>query len=392
MNLESNIKKYYFYNFFKTFSFWLPIFVLYFLDAGLTYAQLFSLSAVTAAFNILFEIPSGVFADYFGRKKSLVISAVLKVICMFFYFFGDNFYVFATGSAIFGMSLAFESGTNSAFIYDTLKDLKREKEFKKIEGRAVGYSMLGIALGGLMGGFLAEISFKLPLLITAIAFAGAIWVSLLFVEPKKHKKSDDKAYFKHLKDAAIFSYKHPRVKWLIIFSGLMVSLLLIGHRFLQPYMRMVNIDIKFFGIIYFVWLIFSTIGARYAHKIESKLGEFLSLLIIPVFAGIYFLFIGNLVIIYGVVIVILGQFVWGFSRPVIRDYINKHVESHHRATVLSLHGFFGSLMVIILAPLLGYFTDLFSLTTTLIVQGIIVLVGGIPLVFKVVASKNKVPV
>jgi len=326
--------------------------------------------------QILFEVPSGVFADFFGRKNALVMAAILKVTAICFFFFGNTFWPFLIGWSIFGMSLAFESGSDSAFIYDTLKELKREKEYKKIEGIAFAFVTMGLGIGGFFGGFLSEISFKLPILLTIFAFSGSIIVGLLLKEPKHHKEVDDKKYFKHLKQAAHFAFKHPKVKWLIVFSGFMMFILLTGHKFYQPYMQLVNIDLKFFGIIYLMWLIISSLASWFAQDIEKKLGEKWSLLMITLFAGVHFILIGRFVFFFGIFIIFFAEFAWGFILPVINDYINKHTESHHRATVLSLKGFFKSIVMILLAPVLGYFADVLSLPTALIILGVFTLVIG----------------
>ena len=97
--------------------------------------------------------------------------------------------------------------------------------------------------------------------------------------------------------------------------------------------------------------------------------------------------LGKYVFVYGILVVIIGQFSWGFLRPLVTDYLNSFISSHQRATVLSLEGFSRSIMMIILSPILGYVTDLFSFQTTLIIEGVITLVLGIPFVIKIVKSK-----
>ncbi len=381
MRIESNINKYYWYNFLKVFSFWLPVFTIYFLVSGLNYTQILILAVAQAVFQIIFEVPSGVFADYYGRKTCLIIASILKLSCYSLLYFGNSFSPFLIASSIFGVSMAFKSGSDSAFIYDTLRDLKREKEYKKVEGKAFSYMSAGWAFGALFGGFIADINIKLCLLLTIIPLLAATILSFFFVEPKHHKRSDDRNYFKHLKDAAIFSFNHKRVKWLIVFSGLMAGIMLISHRFFQPYMQASNIDIAYFGVIYFFLLGFCSIAARIAYRIERNIGEFWSLMIIPLLLGAHLILMGKYVFALGILFALAGEFTWGFTRPVVTDYINRHVESHHRATVMSLSGFFQAIVLIIFSPLFGYIADVFAFTTALFFEGIIVLVLGVPLVF-----------
>ena len=72
----------------------------------------------------------------------------------------------------------------------------------------------------------------------------------------------------------------------------------------------------------------------------------------------------------------------------IKDYLNKHVESFRRATVLSLNGFFESILSIIIFPFFGYMADLYSITTVFLIEGILVLVIGLPIVF-ILSSPKK---
>ncbi len=363
--------------------------MLFYLSRGLDYTQILILSVVIGVTQISFEVPSGVFADFFGRKKTLAVATFFRFICFSIYFVFDSFWLFAVGCIFIGMSFAFESGSDAAFIYDTLRDLKKESIYKKIEGRAWSYNQVAMALGALSATLFITYSFKIPILITALMALTASFVALSFKEPQHHKKSAEKKYFQHLKIAMRFSVNHPLVKWLIIYSGLMFSLMIMGHKFVQPYLQEAGVDLAYFGIFYFVLLLVSAAIAYYAHQIEEKIGMFNSLLLIPLFMAFQFLITGTWIFAGAIIVFLIGNIAWGFFRPVILDYVNKHVESYHRATVLSLNGFFKSIMMISLAPLVGYIADLYSFTTVFLLEGIIVLVLGVPLAFIISRVNNK---
>jgi MFS family permease len=387
MKLESNIKKYYAYNFFIWFSFFLPIFILYFLDKGLSYSQILFFTVVIGVTQLVFEIPSGVFADYFGRKNSLIISAVAKTLTMVLIFISNNFYVLILSHVAFGICLAFNSGSSTAFIFDTLKQLKREKEYKKIEGKAYALQSTALATGALFGGFLATISLDLPVLFCVFSFSVSIFIAISFTEPKHYKKLQDKKYFKHTTDAISFTLKHSKIRYLAIFSGLIFCVMIISHKFFQPYMLDANLELKYFGMVYFVFLMVAATASHFAYKIEYKIGQFRSLLFIPIILFIHFFIMSKFISIYFIPLIVLGEFIWGFFAPIIRDHINRYVDSHHRATVLSVAGFFQSILLIIFAPIFGIITDVWHYTTSLFVLCIITLFLGVPLV--IIISKTK---
>ena len=86
--------------------------------------------------HFILEVPTGVVADYFGRKKSVIIGLI-------FYFFGvllygtvPNFVVFLICEFILAMGVSLMSGADSAMLYDKLKEHGMEHESKKFFGKA----------------------------------------------------------------------------------------------------------------------------------------------------------------------------------------------------------------------------------------------------------------
>jgi hypothetical protein len=61
----------------------------------------------------------------------------------------------------------------------------------------------------------------------------------------------------------------------------------------------------------------------------------------------------------------------GFATPVLKDYIHRMSTSDVRATVLSVRNFIIRLGFAIIAPFLGWYTDLYSITQALSLAGII---------------------
>jgi len=367
--------------------FWLPIMTIYFLRKGFSLTEILALVSIQFAFQIIFEVPSGIFSDFYGRKKTLIISAVMFILGLLMYVFTNEFAPYILASVFIGASQAFLSGSDSSLIYDSLKSLKREDEYKKIEGRAYAFQLAALGTAGFVGGFLTKINISLPLLLHAIAIGVSVLILLSMKEPPQYTTSTERNYFKHLKIAIKFSWNHPRIKWIIIFYSAMMTSMLISHRLFQPYMEGIGIDVSYFGIIYLVWLLFCALVARYAHKIESKIGVFYSLLIISIFASLPLIFAGISPSIYIILILFFSEFAFGFAKPVIYEYINKHVESHNRATILSLNGFFQSMLLVIFSPIIGYLTDTISLNTALIWQGAITFLVGV--IFTVIIANSK---
>ena len=78
------------------------------------------------------EIPTGIFSDKIGRKKTIILSSLLFFITSFIWAFAgslDNVLLLYVGAVIFGISDAFLSGTNEALMFETMEELKKEDNF-----------------------------------------------------------------------------------------------------------------------------------------------------------------------------------------------------------------------------------------------------------------------
>ncbi len=140
--------------------------------------------------------------------------------------------------------------------------------------------------------------------------------------------------------------------------------------FYQPYMNQSGLKIAYFGLVWASFSVFAITGSKYAHKIEEKLKEKLSLWLIVLANVLSLIFMSYWFVIFGFIFIFMQQFIRGFANPVLQDYTNKHLSSEKRATLLSIQNLSGKLMFTIFGPLFGYFADKFSLSTTLLITGI----------------------
>ena len=83
---------------------------------------------------------------------------------------------------------------------------------------------------------------------------------------------------------------------------------------------------------------------------------------------------------FSFLLILPAQFVRGFGGPIIKDYINRHVWSDKRATVLSIMNLLSRVIFAISAPIVGWTVDVYSVQTALIAVGIAALASGAVLV------------
>jgi MFS family permease len=144
----------------KGMAFFVPVIVLFWQENGLNMSQIMILQSLFSLTVVFLEVPSGYFADIFGRKKTLILASLFMTVGIFTYSLGYNFYQFLVAEILWAFGISFISGTDSAFIYDTLKELKQEELYKKVIGNAVFCNLLAVSVASIAGGFIGKINFR----------------------------------------------------------------------------------------------------------------------------------------------------------------------------------------------------------------------------------------
>ena len=383
--VAGNIWKLNLFNFLQWFLAFTAIAVLFFQENGLSMKEIFILQSAFSVVLLGMEIPSGYFSDRIGRKVSLCIGMFLGLLGFLVYILSYGFWGFLGAEILWGIGMSFISGTNSAILYDTLLDLKKENKFKKYSGRITTMSSFSEGTAAILGGFLATISLRLPYEVTAVAFFLAFLVALTLKEPTRHKEEKSKSMFEIIKFAMV---EHAEIRWLSISAAIMMTSGITMFWFIQPYLKLVGIPLVLFGII-FAALRFSTgIFSFFADQTESLLGRKKSLIILLCMPALGYFLLGTYQTIWAIGFFLIFQFTRGFAEPVLQDYVNRLVTSDMRATVLSINSLVGRLFFAFFGPFMGWINDLYDLPTALLMgSGIFAILGIISLFF---LHRNKV--
>jgi len=168
---EANIWKFYLFKIVSTMDLTVSTFVLFLLGNNLSMTQVMTLQTIFVAIVFILEVPSGVFADLFGRKLSLALAMLCASISYIIFGFGTNYWTFLIAMVVIAFCWALTSGADSALLYDSLKEVKKEKQYAKIFGKGNFYSLLNWAILALVGGFLAiYLGYRVLFLISAFLF------------------------------------------------------------------------------------------------------------------------------------------------------------------------------------------------------------------------------
>jgi MFS family permease len=371
MSIKKNINLYYVYSTFTDLLILGPVLVLFLTAKGLTFTEIMLLQSISAIGVFLFEVPTGAVADKIGRKYSILVGAFLWGAGLLFYVVGKSFFVFALCEIIFSLGSAFKSGADNALIYDSLKMLNKEKEYQKVEGKARSFSLYAQAIGSVLSSFLYEININLPMIVSIIFMFVTMVVAFIFKEPEVEGKEGKygAAYYTQIKESGKYILNHDKLKAIVFYSMIFFIFYRTGFWYFQPYMEGVNIPVKYFGVIFFIFNITAAfISKRSAYimeKTKPKTLTFMSALMLVSFIVLAFVRVWP-----GVFAILLQQAARGIYRPVVTKYLNKHIPSDKRATILSFQSLCTNLAVAVAFPLMGILKDNTDIFTTHLVLSI----------------------
>ena len=377
MKLEDNINKMYLLKAVKWFMIIMPIIVLFFEKHGLSLTQIMILQATYSFTVALFEIPSGFFADIYGRRLSLFFGSILTFLGYLIFSFYSGFNEFFIAEIFLGIGGSLISGADSALIYDTLLELKKDEDYTKIEGKNYGIGNVSEGLAGVLGGFLALSSLELPVYIQTFVLFFSIPLSYSLVEPKSSYKLA-KSFKSILLVVKETFFQKNKLKWYILYSSAMGIGTLSIAWFVQPFLMEIDTPLIYYGIIWASLNIITGITSYYSYIFEKgKVLIYISLSML-----ILFILLGFNISIYGFIFIVLIYLIRGIITPNLRNLININSTSERRATVLSLRSFVIRISFALIAPILGYITDVYEISYVFYFLGLLVGLSSLLAVYK----------
>lgn len=373
---KKNILALYFIKVSKWFTLVMPIIVLFYEENGLGLKDIFLLKSVYSVAVVAFEIPAGYLADVWGRKNTLLLGGSLAFGGFLCYSFSYTLGAFFLAEVFLGIGQSLVSGADSALLYDTMLYHRKEEEYLKYEGRVTMIGNFSEAAAGIVSGFLAAYSLRMPFYCqTFIAFIGipaALTLKEYSVRTKVMHPLKNILY--------IIRYSLITNKSLcydIMFSGIIGAATLTMAWFVQPVLMAIDTPTSWYGIIWTVLNLTVGVAALYSDNLNRRFGENRTYLFILLFITGGYVAVSFYISYLGLGLLFLFYIVRGFATPVLKGYINKQTFSEMRATVLSIRNFIIRLLFAIMAPFIGWLSDAYSLSTALQVMAVLIFFPGL---------------
>ncbi len=355
MKVHKNIRLLTWFNFFTDFKLYAPIAIIYFARVTGSYAIGMSIFSISMIAEAVFEIPTGVFSDYIGRKNTIVCGAIAAVLFSIFYAIGGSFLALAIAAVFDGLSQSFYSGNNEAFLHDTLKENEEQHRYGEHFGKTSAMFQFALACSAVIGGVLATWSFPLIMWLSVIPQAICLGLSLYMTEPKI--KSDGSAnIYSHLKEATQNFIKNEKLRLLSISS-------ILGNGFGEASYLFQS---AFYNTLWPLWAIglaktvsnlSATASYHFSGKILKKINAFKIFIVDNVYNRTVNIIATAFPTAWSPFLMSMTSALYGVTDTARSDLMQKEFSSQQRATMGSLNSLAGSIFFGVLSFALGYAAD-----------------------------------
>ncbi len=366
--MRSNIWKIYCLRMVGDYLFMIGVIVPFWQHWGLTLGNAFLLQSAYALTSMACNIPTGYLADKWGLKNTVVLGAALGIVGTGLYCVGTGFGAFVGAEMVLGLRTALYSGTFDAYTYETLIELGKTDDYRRIASNQRFVGMMVSAAGSIAGGLIAQWSLRATAWTTLAAIIAVFFLSLTLTEPKRHATLGDEresvwqVFRACLRDA--------RIRSVLLLSSVLVALTRCLGWFIQPYQEQLHIPFSFFGISSALLMLASAQGSRIALPLSKRWQDRWILPAVAVTICISYILTGTTLSLWLLPFFFVTRFAAGVQDPIVSDILNQMPLKAARATVLSVQSFLAQLLFALAAPLLGYWADIFSLTQAIFLSGL----------------------
>ena len=368
--LESNIPRYFIYTALKGFGFGLitAMWLIYLQQRrglSLTEATFVDVAFWIAA--VLSEVPTGIVADTFSRKISLVAGTALMSVSIFAWAAAPTVPLIMLAYAGLVIGVTFLSGAEDAFFYESMQIAGRANSYTRLVGLA-GATMLGAtAIGSAASGLFASVALILPFLIAGVSLLATLGVVLTFKEPQVEEKVDGqarKSYREILRQSFSLMRARPALRSPMLYLALVpMAALILETFFLQPQAVALGVPIAGIGVLVMATQITNMVGSTWADRIARRLGEERVLYIVPGIIVFSLILLAAFQVVGSLLWIAVISFVTAILRPIVLNRVQSQVSDNVRATILSMQSLIATLLLAISEPILGVIADRSGLPT-----------------------------
>jgi DHA3 family tetracycline resistance protein-like MFS transporter len=350
----------------------LPVYVLYFRHYQMNLFEIALLAAVFEASILLFEMPTGLVADLYGRRISVILSAVFSLISGLAFIFFPFLAGFLVAEILAGFGETLRSGALEAWLVDSLKHRGKEERVKSAFAAGTKFKSAGNLLGLILGGYLASLNLRL----VWVPFTALFLILSLFLimrmkeeyelERKVSERMKSKLSQTIKQSVGVLKSQRLILALLILFLFSEFAFETISQFWQVHFDENLSVATQYFGWIAAAAFVLTILLVDKVTALSGKLKRETSSLII--LESLFLLSLLALALAgsptLAVILFILLHSVFNFKEPIFLDLYNKRIPSAQRATLLSFQSLVGSTGEVLAGLCIGVIAIKFGLRIT----------------------------
>jgi MFS family permease len=366
---------------------------LFLLDAGLSIAEAFAANAFFAAGQVIFEVPTGVIADTWGRRASYLLGAATLFVSTLLYLLMWDLQAplwgWAIASVLLGLGFTFFTGAVEAWLVDALAAHGFTGDLDPVFAR--GQVVMGAAMltGSVAGGFIAQATnLGVPYLVRSGLLLVTLATAALLMRDEGFTPARGGGVVVEMRRLVKASVDHgwrvPPLRWVMLAQPFTAGVGFYAFYAMQPYLLELYGDEEAYAIAGLAAAVLAgaqIVGGLSVGLVRRIFGSRTTVLMSGAALGA-----GALAVVgstAGFPVAVAALVVWGLVisavAPVRQAYVNGLLPSAQRATVLSFDALLGSAGGMITQPALGRVADVWGYGASYVAAAV-VQAGAIPLI------------
>ena len=350
-------------------SFW----ILFFIQNGLSLLQIGLLVSIFHGTSLLCEIPSGMLADRFSYKTNLYLARLSSIGSSILILFGQgNFWIYAIAMMVNAWSYNFDSGTSTAFLFDSAVEAGQKDRYLQISSFLSGVAEVTRTLGTVVAGFLIHGALAWTYYI-AIGLS-LISILLIFLMKEPESKSDERSHLtlKRILEVVKQEWQEKPVLfyWMLTYQLVGTIMCMFYFYYQQKISDLASWQVS---LIMLIGSGFNLLAVYLASQIGKKWNSNQVFPILVALTGLALFLVGAKTPFAYLSVYLLTNALYAVYQPIYYNDLQAYLPSSVRATMLSIISMMFSLSMIVIFPLTGWFIDSFGFVAVFLVLGLITL-------------------
>lgn len=356
-----------FTSYFGITSFW----ILFFIQNGLSLLQIGLLESIFHGTSLLCEIPSGMLADRFSYKTNLYLARLSSIGSSILILFGQgNFWIYAIAMMVNAWSYNFDSGTSTAFLFDSAVEAGQKDRYLQISSFLSGVAEVTRTLGTVVAGFLIHGALAWTYYI-AIGLS-LLSILLIFLMKEPESKSDERNHLtlKRILEVVKQEWQEKPVLfyWMLTYQLVGTIMCMFYFYYQQKISDLASWQVS---LIMLIGSGFNLLAVYLASQIGKKWNSNQVFPILVALTGLTLLLVGLKTPFAYLSVYLLTNALYAVYQPIYYNDLQAYLPSSVRATMLSINSMMFSLSMIVIFPLTGWLIDTCGFVAVFLVLGLI---------------------